>query len=189
MIEGTEEDDMLEKHNCLWWWRDNEIQAFEPFKQLTERSAFLYEVAGRVNGVFEFGKPWSSLSANQWEILRMRWPMKRIPRPLSALTDTEARAGDQKWPFNTTTAGHLLFANLDYTNASILEAFKRWLAAHRKAFGKGDGRTLKKGRQLSWRPVELMDLRRFKKQTLNDAERSQVSAAVRLLKASDRTTV
>ncbi len=189
MKESQVEDYMLEKHNCLWWWRDNEIQAFEPFRQLTERSAFLYEVSARVNGSFEFGKPWSSLSPNQWEILRMRWPMKRIPRPLSALTDTEARAGDQKWPFNTTTDGEALFANLDYTDASIFEAFKKWLAAHRKAFGKGAGRTLKKGRQLSWRPVELMDRRRFKEQTLNDAERSQVSAAVRLLKASARTTV
>lgn len=175
---------MLEKHGCYWWWRDNEIQSFEPFRQLTERSAFLYEVAARVNEDFEFGKPWLKLSGGQIEALRTRWPMEKVSSPLSTLTDSEARPGEQMWPFDSTSRGQLLFVNMDYTDSTIVEAFKKWLAAQRRAFGKKGTCTLKKGRQLSWRPVELMDLRRFENKILNDSERSQVSAAVRLLKAS-----
>jgi hypothetical protein len=38
-------------------------------------------------------------------------------------------------------------------------------------------------RPLSWRPIELMDLRKANLRTLNDSERSSVSKAIRLYHA------
>jgi hypothetical protein len=63
---------MFTKHGCYWWWRDDEINTFRPFRELTERSAFLYELAARVNGEFEFGKPWIKLHGAQRTVLMDR---------------------------------------------------------------------------------------------------------------------
>ncbi|MGA2542522.1 MAG: hypothetical protein ABSG78_13290 [Verrucomicrobiota bacterium] len=152
------------------------------FEYVYKRSAFLYEMKARINGKFEkfeFGKPWSRLTKEQWDTLAERWPMDKagvrayeIRRPLSTLP-RPGKKPDPGW-----TDLHIWW-NLHNPNAKLVQDFKARLDLERERLGQ----QLKvnqgtKYRNLSWRPIQLIDQRQFEKKVLTDGDRSQVSKAI-----------
>jgi hypothetical protein len=147
--------------------------------QRRERSAFLYELGGRVTGKFEFGFAWIELDEAHKAELEQRWP-----QPGERIVCEKLTRGE------TEHDGHVQLPvscwNLKMSDETLNAKFQEFITHQRDTLGipnpkrsEGRGR-----RPLSWRPVELMDLRTHTGYVLNDSERSSVSKAVRLYEGS-----
>jgi len=170
----------------VWWWRVFHSQEFREgkglvfhwFKQELERSAYLYELGARVSGEYEFGKCWAHLPQEKWEELAWRWPMNVATRyGVSHFFDN--RPPEKGWTHSPPRS-----YNLRLNDTVLVRLFRRWIAEQRKLAGIPNPRPNegKRNRGISWRSVELLDLRTHAKRILNDSERSQVAKAKQELK-------
>jgi|GEM_PF-1170723 len=172
----------------LWWWRyaneqgcarifDNGLSDWPKimlpiFQDHFERSSYLYELAARYKKRYAhpFGHSWIFCSNEERRMLDCLWPN---PGPfrhwLPSLKD------------------HRLFVRLHYhrfnlsLNDSVLvEQFRKAIQQERKLNNidrPKPGYGIRR-RPISWKPIELMDLRYFTNRVLNESERSQVSKAM-----------
>jgi hypothetical protein len=177
---------MLDKYGVNWWWRTDDWWPLFRAGDQCERSAFLYELAARVDGQFEFAKPWAQLSSEQKTTLIQRWPMDQTHVGGYAVAIEGWQQSSPGWtPFQN------MSWNLNLNDRTLISHFKDFIEAAR--FGlempcpkPNAGRKMRtKNSGVSWLPVELMDARKHvPKFVLNDAQRSQVSKSVRTYKAS-----
>lgn len=182
----------VDKHDELWaysnrfekkWKRRQSLFAMEWSLQQHLRSAFLHEMGRRVDPGYLWKLPYVQLTHEQRQELLQR-------RPVS-----EARFGDYEFGNleDTPKPGWTSFKgfsfNLNRNDESLMQALKRFIQVERKKLGipkpkPNQGRI---NRGLSWRPVELMDLQKYRGRALNDAERSLVSKAKKQRLASAST--
>ena len=181
--------------NRLWWWRKaNEAgcaQIFHaakcpPWSRILldlyqdhfERSAYYYELRARYDNRYQwdFGHPWIHCSRQQRRMLDCLWP-NNYPAQNWLPSD----AGKPAW----SRLDGVSF-NLQLNDTVLIEQFlaeverlRRSKAIRKPGVGQGVRR-----KPLSWRPIELLDIRRYRIRPLNDGERSHVSKVLRDYKAA-----
>lgn len=179
----TPDADLERKHRLCWWWRSIGTPDWDgiagggwpvAFKSWYERSAFLYELNARLNGKFEFQKPWTFIGRDKHDILARRWPHD------DSLRIASTSGADNPPEGFTAYMGREAF-NLRLPNDTLAKTFLSFIERERRRLkipnpprNKGQNR-----RGLSWRPIELLDIKRLQLRPLEDGERSQLSKLLR----------
>jgi hypothetical protein len=190
--QDTLDEAKVEQEGRCWWWRGfffpgRDDFAYMAYQTEFSRCAFLYELAARIKGQFEFGKDFSLLKDGQRNVLARRWPTpETVGSRIVAENGWMTREG---W-----TAFQNQSYNLRLNDESLVKAFLGWIRRERHSKGIPNprpnagraNRTLRNG--LSWRPVELMDIAKYVR-PLNDSERSQVSKAKRFYEKESRRRI
>ena len=185
--------------NHLWWWRSaNEKAAlsifrhegvphwaeimFSIYQDHFEQSAYLYELRARFKQryAWDFDHPWIYCSRQQRRMLDCLWP-----NPYLAKNWCPSENGKPEWQELVGVNFNLKLNNTVLT-AQFIEEIERLRHSHDISKpGPGEGVRRK---PMSWRPIELMDIRRYDIRELGDAERSHVSKAVVAYEAACRET-
>jgi hypothetical protein len=144
--------------------------------QRRERSAFLHELGKRLNGKYEWDKPWIGLTEDQKVRLEQRWPDRQ-----EHLIFEEGDWG--KAPRRGWTRRITLSMNLALNNSTIAAALLVLLNAERKRLGVRNPSPNQgmRRRPRSWKVIELLDIERHGVRALNNAETSQTSKARKLV--------
>lgn len=195
---NDDDAEIMEEHRLYWWWRligdPAWVQMGEGawpmiFAAQYERSAFLYELAARVNGRFEFRKPWILLPRKKRDLLALRWPVKNYIGSAVHWTPESFPGFEAEGDKGCTRYRKASF-NLALNDEALVAAFRRYILDERKRTGIYPRRNSgQRRRPLSWRPIELLDLRNLHAngkvdRQLDDSERSQVSKAITTYRAS-----
>lgn len=174
----------------LWWWRkvqgDGRAQVFHQpdyphwpgiltplYEDYFERSAYLYEFRARYNRrEWDFNRPWAFVSQEQRRFLGCLWPQNNPPRNWNQ--------GEADNPAFVRL--HRSF-NLELNDTELQRQFMEEIAKQREEskIEKQDPHSVSH-RAMSWRPIELLDIRHYKIRELNESERSQLSKAVQTYK-------
>jgi len=156
-----------------WWWKARKPLWFEM------RSAFLYELAARIKGTYEFGKPWPELSDSQKAKLTNRWPID-YAYPWGCFIGQVGKPPKPGW---TEHSGHSY--DLRLHDGTLVKLFLEWITNERKRTGIYVRQNeLRRSRGFSWRPLELLDIQKAKIRALSDSERSQLSKTKKHYQAS-----
>jgi len=148
---------------------------FGLLNQARERSAFLYELQGRLTDKYEWEKPWIELTEDQKARLEQRWPDEQEHLIL------EEGYGD-KPPRPGWTRRMTLSMNLALNNGTISEALLALLNRERERLGvvnPAPNQGMKR-RARSWKPIEFLDIQRHGVRALNSSETSEVSKVRKL---------
>jgi len=172
--------DLFFMHFVTWDWVEH------------MHSAFNYELWARVKGKFEFGRPWPELVKEDWRRLLNRWPPPHHwIGPISVHGQDEVEIGHfgLSWSsFESRVRGEKLRTsgwsdpvpysfNLTCPTKTLLRSLKTIIEDERKKRGIRVNPTAgRHPKPLSWRPVELLDLKKYRK--LTSSERSQVFKAI-----------
>ncbi|RYD85009.1 MAG: hypothetical protein EOP84_03860 [Verrucomicrobiaceae bacterium] len=185
LADNLSETLLLEK---LWWWRyadvANATVIFPPwdaaddwwpqfmltvFSDYLERSAFFYELRARYEerNEWEFGKPWVRCSVEQHRFLHCLLP--NIDPPKHALHLDKRESG---WTYLKDFP-----VNLRLSDKTLHRQFKELVRneRHRAGISKPGAGHGTRRKPISWRSLELMDLRRYGLRTLSNSESSQIS--------------
>lgn len=179
----------------LWWWRKAKSEKaasifrhngvpswtemlFTIYQDHFERSAYYYELRARYDNRYQwdFGHPWIHCSRQQRRMLDCLWPNDYPARKW-----LPSDAGKPAW----SRLDGVSF-NLQLNDTVLIEQFLAEVERLRssKAIRKpGVGQGVRR-KPLSWRPIELLDIRRYRIRPLNDGERSHVSKVLRDYKAA-----
>ncbi len=187
----------LESH--LWWWRKanadgaQSIFRHEGWPQWTqmllslyqdhfELSAYFYELRARFEKryAWDFGYPWICCSRQQRRMLDCLWP-NPYPAQNWLPSDTEKTEWQQFVGVNFNLKLNNTVLTAQFTEE--IERLRRQHGIRKPAPGEGVRR-----KPMTWRPIELLDIRRYGIRELGDAERSQVSKAVVAYEAACRET-
>lgn len=172
----------------LWWWRRAREQEgqlvfqqqgnphwhgilYPLYLDYMERSAYLYEFRARSENHrhWDFERPWVFISQEQRRFLSRLWPQNNPPRSWN-----QAEANNPA--FVTMDR----FFNIGLNDAELQRQFMEEIERQREELQiQRPEQNSTSHRQLSWRPVELLDIRHYKLRELDDSERSQLSKAVK----------
>lgn len=172
----------------LWWWRRAREQGGQQIFQqqhnphwhgilyplyldYMERSAYLYEFRARSENhrQWDFERPWVFISQEQRRFLSRLWPQNNPPRSWN-----QAEANNPA--FVTMDRSF----NIELSDTELKRQFIEQIERQREKLQiQRPEQNSTSHRQLSWRPVELLDIRHYKLRELDDSERSQLSKAVK----------
>lgn len=187
----------LEQH--LWWWRKANADGapsifrqgdspqwtrllFGLYEDRFQQSAFYYELRARSGEryAWDFGHPWIYCSRQQRCMLDCLWP-----NPYPAKNWLPSDIGKPEWQQLVGVSFNLRL------NATVLtERFHEEIERlrHRHGIPKPAPGGGVRRKPMTWRPIELLDIRRYDIRDLDDAERSQVSKAMAAYESACRET-
>ena len=174
----------------LWWWqraREQEGQLifqqqgnphwhgilYPLYLDYMERSAYFYELRARYQDrrQWDYERPWVFISQEQRRFLSRLWPQRNPPRNWNPAEANNPAFVNMR-PFN-----------IELNDTALREQFMEQINRRRAELQvpRREPNSISH-REMSWRPIEFLDIRNYRIRELNDSERSQLSKAVQTYK-------